>query len=132
MGKDRAGMSLELPLDEVFTADLGGRPATYVDADGNQSEIVVRFGRTAADSFGDPGVVNAAPVLWVKSSDVPDISKSCSIIVHYGYLTDESGEVIYDEAGDPIIAENEFTYKVAQWHADTFGITRIFVSLQSV
>lgn len=125
---------MEIPLSEIFTPELGARPATYLDDvdTGTEAEISVLFRRDMADNFGEPRTANALPVIWAQTVEVPGIQVGSRIVVHYGYLTDEAGEVILDEAGEPIIAENEFTYCVTRFHADAFGITEIHVSLNTV
>lgn len=122
---------VEIPLDEIFDAELMGRPATYTadTAVGDETEIVVRFRRDQSDMLGSPGYAGASPIVWAKTTDVPNISINSRIVVHYGYLLDENGEQVLDEAGDPIIVENEFTYYVTRAHASAYGITEIQVSL---
>ena len=59
-----------------------------------------------------------------------DANKNYRLIVHYGILTDERGNPITDEAGNQIIAENEFTYKVKRPpETDEFGMARLILSI---
>ena len=121
---------MNIDLTEIFDADLGGRPATFTvdatDADSDTSQITVVFNRDAANTLGGQ---NASPEAWARTADVAGITNKSGLTVHYGYLTDEAGNRIQDEAGEDIIAENEFTYKVTGYHNDAHEVTKLMLSL---
>jgi hypothetical protein len=106
-------------------------PATLVDAAGNETEISVIFDRNySASNFGELNAENYGPSALCREQDVRDANKNYRLIVHYGILTDERGNPITDEAGNQIIAENEFTYKVKRPpETDEFGMARLILSI---
>lgn len=127
---------MNLLIPEIFDPYLGARPATYTEdrtaAEPVEHEIFVAFRRDRAEStFGQTGTFNAVPSISAPTEDVPNIGINSKFVVHYGYLTDENGEEILDEAGEKIIAENYYTlYPSQQPMADAFGVTEMEVSLE--
>ncbi|MHB1050982.1 MAG: head-tail joining protein [Bacteroidota bacterium] len=112
-----------------FRANPLLRPCTVTFADGSTAEIWAIFDReNTINTFGDVTVQNFAPMLLCATEDVPGIDNNATVVVHYGYLKDEAGNIITDEAGERIIAENEFTYYVKSAGPDSDGFTELTLS----
>lgn len=124
---------MDVDYSDIFDIENGGRPATFFPDASDTSvsyEINIAFSRDRSiSSFGPDQFNNPAPTAWAQATDVPGISNNSKLIVHYGYLEDESGEAILDESGEPIIAENEFTYFIKSNTTDAFGLTEMQLSL---
>ena len=121
---------MEYPLELVFDIDLGARPATYIEdytaSTPVEHEIAVAFLR---DDLDTRDIQNSWPFAWTRSIDVPNIGTKSKLIIHYGYLLDENGNQIITQSGDPIIAENEYTYFISKIHADAYGVTKMDLTL---
>lgn len=123
---------MNIDLSPIFNIDLGARPATFIldgtDSSSAEAEIAVAFSRDQVTSFSTQ---NANPTAWARSIDVAGITNQSKLIIDYGYLLAEDGSRIQTEAGEDIIATNEFTYEVRTYHADAFGVTMMELSLIS-
>ena len=119
----------------IFDPRNGARPATYIEdytaSPTVEHEINIAFKRDSqSDTFGESRASNYNPVAWALTTDLPNVSISSKIIVHYGFFEDENGNEILDQSGAAIIAENEYTYFVsAEPFTDAFGITELQLSL---
>ena len=126
---------MDLLIPEIFDESLGGRLATYTEdrtaATAVEHEITVAFRRDlSSDTFGQTQNFNATPTISAPTEDLPNVSINSKAVIHYGYLQDENGEDILDEAGGEIIAENEYTlYAISEPFADAFGVTEFQASL---
>jgi hypothetical protein len=108
------------------------RPATVTLAGGTILEVMGIFDReNTINTFGGIAVQNFTPMFICNTNDVAGIDNKATVVVHYGYLLSEDGKRILDEAGNAIIAENEFTYYVKSVSRDANGFAEVVLSKET-